>query len=182
MQAVVEERERRRDGDSPVRGDVGRRRNARWEWRIAAQVAEVQSGERSLAPPLGDRVEDQLGASEGTAARGGQPRGSTPPYFGKDSLLLPAVELIVTSERDTLLVAELRVRRPSGDVTGPIQAKGHDEVFRDVLLGPDLATLVLERLVLQSGPAEESVVTPEREKVVSAPVLPIPVERVSLLT
>lgn len=78
--------------------------------------------------------------------------------------LLPSVQLVITSERDTLLEPSVRVGGPPERVSSHLQSKRHVEVLRDVRLGPDLGETVVgvdEAGVLDGRPSEEGVVTDE---------------------
>jgi hypothetical protein len=100
---------------------------------------------RALAPPLSDRVEQQLV----TAVR----------------VLLPPVELVVASERHALPEAAVRVGRPAHDVATHLDTERHVEILGHVRLGPDLLLAVggvNECSVLDGLPAEERIVTDER--------------------
>lgn len=81
------------------------------------------------------------------------------------SVFLPSVQLVIASKGYTLFKLATTVRGPSKIVTFALERDGDLEIFRNMILGPDLEITVVrigKQTFLQCFPSEERVVTDER--------------------
>jgi hypothetical protein len=78
-------------------------------------------------------------------------------------IFLPAVELVIDSEGNTLLECALGVRGPSDDVTTHLESHGQVEILRDMRLGPYLllAVTVDKSGILNGLPPQEAAWDPK---------------------
>lgn len=124
--------------------DVGHNGELGWERHARAHEAQEELGERSPGRPVAEWLENQLGATVG--------------------VLLPTGQLVVDSERDTLLETFTSIATEANDVSVGLQTKSHVKVLRDGLLRPELLVVVVLAVIadgLDSGPPHDSVVTDE---------------------
>ena len=113
---VVEHREHQSRAKSEVRAHVGENRQLRGQHDVGAEESVEERSERALVDPAVQRVEDHLADTV--------------------SVLLPAGNLVVDGQRDTLLKALAVVRSNTNDVALHLESQGDIEILRHVVLRP----------------------------------------------
>jgi hypothetical protein len=79
-------------------------------------------------------------------------------------ILLPTRQLVIDGQRDAFLESIACIRGEAAAITSTLKSKRHVEVFGHVGFGPELlvAVFIVRSRVLNSSPAQDSVVTDER--------------------
>jgi len=109
---VICEREHETNGNAIVREHVGHHVDLVVNGSMGPHEDAKLLVDWAFFPPLDQRIEDQFVAAIG--------------------VFLPAIQLIIASERYTFLEATIRVGRPSNDIVTKLKAKCHVKVLRDV--------------------------------------------------